>query len=584
MFLDDKKDDYAAVAYVDPVGAMPPPRGLAKVLKTALIVADCTDGRNNPLAFNVVQILPQKGALGSSLKIQNGMTAQNRRTWMSAAPGAASVRKRGWHWLAGIGLFVVIASVLGYWVWDWNWFRPLLEARLTAVLGRPVTIDRLELHPGRITVLSVFGVAAGNPPGFLEGRSATVGRVTVRFDAETWLRTRQVVLPAIELDHPIVDYEQDGGGKSNWDFGPSSSPAPEIGNLQIHDGVAQVRVEKEQANATVNISTQGETLVITGKGDYARQPITVRATGGALLALRNVAEPYPIDIQLENGPTRITLKGHVRDPLALKGVDVNLALSGPDMALLLPLTGIATPKTPPYNIGGRLDFQNGHVRFTGMSGRVGSSDLHGDLEVDPSGERPILTANLMSQRVDMQDLGGFVGSTPGRTTTPGQSPAQVEAVERAKASPKLLPSRTISIPKILAADVHLSYRGDKILGKDVPFDAITATLDIDAGRIRLSQLRLAMDRGSLSGSVDLTPDGKEFVTDVDLTADDLDISRLLASAGLGSGTGQVGWNRPVERKAGQFDEQHSRTWRWGVARGDADGRRHQLPSRRSFRD
>jgi hypothetical protein len=102
-----------------------------------------------------------------------------------------------------------------------------------------------------------------------------------------------------------------------------------------------------------------------------------------------------------------------------------------------------------------------------------------------------------------------------------------------------LPSRTISIPKILAADVHLSYRGDKILGKDVPFDAITATLDIDAGRIRLSQLRLAMDRGSLSGSVDLTPDGKEFVTDVDLTADDLDISRLLASAGLGSGTGRL---------------------------------------------
>ena len=146
-------------------------------------------------------------------------------------------------------------------------------------------------------------------------------------------------------------------------------------------------MEKERANATMTISTQGETLIIGGNGSYAGQPIVVRATGGAILALRKAGEPYPIDLQLDNGATRITLKGHIQDPLALKGADVTLTLSGPDMALLLPLTGIATPQTPPYNIGGHLDFQNGRVRFTGMNGRVGSSDLSGDIEVDPSGQR-----------------------------------------------------------------------------------------------------------------------------------------------------------------------------------------------------
>jgi len=457
---------------------------------------------------------------------------------MAATRDEAPVSKRRRRWLGVSGLLVIAAVGLLWWAWDWNWFRPLVEARLSAALGRPVTIDRVELHPGRMTVLSLFGVTAGDTPGFQEEKSARIGRVIVSFDAETWLRTRRVVLPSIEIDHPNLEFEQNASGKSNWDLSgsPSSAP-PEIGNLQIHDGTVHVHMDKERANATVTISTQGETLVIGGNGSYAGQPIAVRATGGAILALRKAGEPYPIDLQLDNGPTRITLKGHIDDPLALKGADVNLVLSGPDMALLLPLTGIATPQTPPYNIGGHLDFQNRHVRFTGINGRVGSSDLSGDIEVDPSGERPTLTANLLSHRVDMQDLGGFIGSTPGRTTTPGQSPSQVEEVKRAEADPKLLPTRSISIPKVLTADVHLTYRGEKILGKDVPFDAITAKLDIDAGRIRVSQLRLAIDRGALSGSIDLKPDGKEFDADANLTADNVDISRLLASAGLGSGRG-----------------------------------------------
>ncbi len=136
---------------------------------------------------------------------------------------------------------------------------------------------------------------------------------------------------------------------------------------------------------------------------YSRQPIVLKATSGALLALRDAAAPYPVDLQLDNGPTRITLKGHIQDPIAFKGADLNLVLAGPDMELLLPLIGIATPKTPPYKVSGRLDFEAGRIKFTGMTGQVGSSDLNGDIEVNPAGDRPTLTANLMSHRVDMEE-------------------------------------------------------------------------------------------------------------------------------------------------------------------------------------
>ena len=112
-------------------------------------------------------------------------------------------------------------------------------------------------------------------------------------------------------------------------------------------------------------------------------------------------------------------------------------------------------------------------------------------------------------------------------------------MKRAEANPKLLPTRPISVPKVRAADVHLTYRGEKIIGKSVPFDSIDATLDIDDGRIRLSPLRLGMDGGSLRGSIDLLPVGDEVDANADITAENINIGRLLASAGLGSGQGSI---------------------------------------------
>src|SRR3954453_11970355 len=109
---------------------------------------------------------------------------------MSAAspPIAAPVRSRKWRWAGGIALFLILASVLLWWFWDWNWFRPLVETRLSAATGRAVTIDRLEVHPGRVKGISVYGVKAANPSGFDAAKSTTINRVSVTFEPETWLR------------------------------------------------------------------------------------------------------------------------------------------------------------------------------------------------------------------------------------------------------------------------------------------------------------------------------------------------------------------------------------------------------------
>jgi AsmA family protein len=443
-------------------------------------------------------------------------------------PAPVPPRRSRWR-IFGVAILVLGAAAGGLiWLWDWNWIRPLVEARVSTAIGRKVTFDRLEVHPGRVTAVTVQGVKVANPAGFDGPDFATAPRLSFKFDAETWWRSGQVVLPMVELDQPNLNLVRNDAGQANWDFSGQSQKAVRIDDAEIKNGVAHLLDQPEQADMMLNIhAANGDTPAIDGTGTYAGQPITFHAVGGPLSSLHDATSPYQIDLEVTNGDTRITLKGHVRDPLTVGGADLALELSGRDMALLLPLTGIAIPPTPPYRISGQLKIDDGRFDFTNITGEVGSSDLNGELHLDPTGARPVLNGTLTSRKADLKDFGGFIGATPGHTAA------------RAQASSKLLPAAKISVPKVLSADVHLTYRGDKIVGENLPFDTITITLDIASGHIRLAPLRIGVGSGAISGTVDLTPADDQMDADANMTISNLNIARLLATAGLGNGAGSI---------------------------------------------
>ena len=185
----------------------------------------------------------------------------------------------------------------------------------------------------------------------------------------------------------------------------------------------------------------------------------------------------------------------MQDPLHFAGTNVKLAFSGPDMSLLLPLTGIPIPKTPPYRITGNLDFADGVVKFNNFAGKVGSSDLEGDINVDTKTQRPTLTADLQSKLVDLKDLGGFIGAEPGD--------ADKGTKRAANTSGKVLPNTPISLPKLNMADVHLKYHAARIEGRHQPLDDMRANLDIVNGQVALHPLSFGIGKGQITGNIDL---------------------------------------------------------------------------------
>ena len=288
-------------------------------------------------------------------------------------------------------------------------------------------------------------------------------------------------------------------------------------------------------------------IVVDAKGTYAAQPITGRLLGGALLSLRDANQPYPIDLSVANGPTRVTLVGTVSDPLHFKGTDLKLDFAGPDMSLLYPLTGVPIPKTPAYHITGNLDYADQRIRFRDFAGTVGNSDLEGTITEAPGAARPDLTADLRSRRVDLADLGGFIGTEPGRTNEANESTQQRQQVTKAVDSPRLLPQQPLNMPKIRAADIHLRYRGERIEGRSIPLDNIVVALDIVDGRITLHPLSFAVGTGSISSNVDLAPQAdNRIAAKADIKFERVDVSRLMAATHAFGGAGTIGGEARID--------------------------------------
>ncbi len=466
-----------------------------------------------------------------------------------------ATRRRRWPYVLGAIALVIVVFVF---VFQWDWLIPFVDARASAALGRPVSMAHLHVQLGRTTRIVADDVKIANPADWPGGGDfATVDHLLLDVDAETLIRQRRVVLPNITLQKPVVDAQQEADGKANWTLATGSNdnnsgtsgPGVDIGTLVIEDGNAHVRSAKLNADFQVAIATKSggpdgkDQITADAKGTYAKQPITAQFVGGALLSLRDAKDPYPVDLKLANGPTKVSATGTIANPLAFAGANVKLEFAGPDMSLLLPLTGIAIPKTPPYRVTGKLDYANGDVKFEDFAGRVGSSDLEGNIDVDTKPhERPVLNATLHSKLVDLKDLGGFIGAEPGDADKGTKKPTRTDG--------KVLPQDPISLPKLNVADVHLHYTAGRIEGRHQPLDNMRADLDIVNGDVSLHPLSFGIGSGQISGTIDLAQRSNALAAKADIQFQRVDVDKLLSAAGVARGAGAINGRAVIDGTGG----------------------------------
>jgi len=277
-------------------------------------------------------------------------------------------RHRALAWVLGLGLSVLAIVVAGV-IWGGDLLRPMVAARASATLGRPVSIGHLHILPGRIVTITANDVTIGNPPDWTGEPLARLPVLRVQIGVWDYLRHGRLAIPVVTIERPSITATQLPNGAVNYKLhlAGSNGSGAKLGEVRINDGRVFLRLAKLNADVIVGIATRNEgeqaQIVADARGTYNAQPITAHLVGGAILSLGDSARPWPVDLRLQNGPTQVSLVGTVRDPMALRGADLKLHLAGPDMALLGALTGLPVPQTPSYQLTGQVDFAEHRVQL-----------------------------------------------------------------------------------------------------------------------------------------------------------------------------------------------------------------------------
>ncbi len=426
-------------------------------------------------------------------------------------------------------------------LWDWNWFKPLVERQASKAVGRSVAIEHLAVDLSWHPDVTLTGITLANPDNFPADAAplASIRRVALRFGLKDVFEHR-LRISSLDIDQPIAAMRSGPDGLRNWKLvlpprDPDARPwDPQIADLTIREGRfalidAALKAEITGSLRTTESAKSGEPLLVAdAEGRYNNESFKAHFTGGSVLSLRTPENPYPVDFHAESGTTRVALKGTLRDPLQFAGANLRLLLQGPNLSDLADFTKLPLPNTPPYKLEGDLDYQARTILFKKFKGVMGQSDLAGDLSVHMKKPRPLMEATVRSRQVRLADLSGLIGGNP--NTLPAAAPG---------GDGRLLPSTRINLPRLKAADVKLDFAAASIVGDKLPFDRLAFKLAIDDAVLSVSPADLGIGKGALRFFATLDPRGEQFVLDANAELRGVDVSRLMQKSSY-RGSGRIG--------------------------------------------
>lgn len=421
-------------------------------------------------------------------------------------PVYAAVRRPGpaeW-WAGGLTLFL-IAVVLIFLAWfDWNRLRGPIGRWASAEYHRDIAIDGdLNVHLFSWTPsVRVQGLKIGGPDWARDRDTARIDTVEASVRLRRLL-AGQVEMPLLRFTRPQVVLIAAEDGRKSWALNADHADdgqgmkLPVIQKLVITDGrlVFEERRRKMTLDAAVDAheGADGDAgFLLQGEGTVNRSPLTLRIEGGPFVNIRR-DRPYRFKARMAGAGSSLTATGAVTRPFDLGRFDATLTLEGRDLADLYLLTGLTLPNTPPYRLSGALKRNEAVWTFNDFDGRVGASDLSGDLRVQGGG-RLRVEAELASRRLDIDDLAAVLGA---RTVTNARGTETEAPVAKGG---KLLPDAPLQTERLRQMDGHLTYRAAAVKANELDVRVVNLGAELKDGILNLDPISFDFNRGALNGT------------------------------------------------------------------------------------
>jgi AsmA family protein len=434
---------------------------------------------------------------------------------------------------------------------------------------------------------TAHNIQIGNPAWTHQPQFAQLDALQFRISPLALL-IHHIDVPAVQLIGPQIDLERDGHGQINWDFAFEQNSTPSawtlnlgsVGvdkghvtvsdaknrlNLQVtitpfehaipysqivarstsearadvgHDVAKTVDSNKTKPDTSANANRTSYQFAWTANGSYQGAPVTGSGKTGAVLALQQANPPFPVQARLHIGDTKIAFVGTLTDPIHLGALDMRVWFAGSSMAKLYPILGITLPETPPFATEGHLSAElhryGSRFSYQDFRGRVGESDIGGNLVVVTGGVRPRLTGDLHSQQLRFVDLAPLIGAD-----SQAQKQQRGDAVKQP--SDKALPVEQFKTDRLLAMDADVTFSAARIEHPGaLPITAVSTHIYLDNGQLRLDPLDMGVAGGTIDSRIRIDGASQPMHTALDLKARELELKQLFPTVqAMQSSFGQI---------------------------------------------
>lgn len=448
-----------------------------------------------------------------------------------------------WAWVL-IG--IVLALLVFIAIFDWNWLKGPVERRVQAATGREFSIGGdLDVDLGWKPRVRADDVRFGNSRWSENVDMARVERVEFRI-ALLPLFDRRIEIPYLRATKPALVIERNREGEGNWVFDTPDTRADEpaqpmkllVNQLFIDAGTLRLLEPTLETEVALDVKSEplqrGEVrapLVANGKGTYRSSPFELAIRVDSPLDLQNREQPYHVDAKVSAGATRARAQGALVGQLQLQDFALRFDLSGANLGDLYPLLGVAVPETPPYSLSGELGRDGDTWSYKNFKGRIGDSDMSGDASF-AFGKPQRLTANVVSTKLDFDDLGTLIGAPP--SAKPGETASSDQKAQAAqvKAKGRVLPDSPFNLDKLRMMDADVRLKAERVDAPKLPIEKMNVHLQLKGGVLKLDPLDFQTAGGKIASHVNLDARKQQIRATLTGDVERLELPKLFPSVEL----------------------------------------------------
>ncbi len=190
-----------------------------------------------------------------------------------------------------------------------------------------------------------------------------------------------------------------------------------------------------------------------------------------------------------------------QDPRHLAGIDLALDGKAPDLAALSPLTGRTLPKLTDLALRGRLADRPGGFALDGLAFTAAQADLSGAVQYAIEHGRPVLRADLVARRLDLDALNAAM--PPRAPAPPPLQPAPPSPPPPAAGPARLIPDTRIPVGLLRTEDGDVTVKIGALRAGGVDYHDLAAHLVLTGGHLALAPVAGDTPGGPAQGALEV---------------------------------------------------------------------------------